>query len=90
MRRYMELIRDILEYAEQKGNGKQLIAPEINGYTPDQVNEHIKLCCEAGYLEIVLANQATRHYHIGRLTWQGHEFLDKHRGGTGSAMSSGL
>ena len=51
MKRYMELIIAILEYAEREGNGKLLSQPEIAGYTPEQINYHIQLCGEAGYLE---------------------------------------
>ncbi len=76
MKRYMQLILEILKYTERYGNGKELSLPEVEGYTPDQVNYHVKLCEEAGYLDDIFVISPGR-YEIGRLTWQGHEFLDK-------------
>ena len=69
MKRYMQLIRAIMEYAETHGNGAGLAPPEVKGYTPDQVANHVILCEEAGYLEISPGPL------IDRITWAGHEFL---------------
>ena len=76
MKRYMQLIRAILEYVTVKSNGNDLALPEINGYTPDQVSYHVKLCEEAGFLDIVIDASTKQATGIVRITWQGHEFLD--------------
>ena len=73
MKRYMLLIRAILEYVTVKSDGNDLAIPEIDGYTPDQVRYHVKLCEEAGFLDIIMDSQQV--CGIRRITWEGHEFL---------------
>ena len=51
--------------------------PEINGYSPAQVTHHIALCAEAGYLKV--REEHGKPFVIHRLTWSGHDFLDKNR-----------
>ena len=73
MKRYMKLIRTVLEYVECHGNSEFLAPPEVDGYTPEQVLYHVELCAQAGYIE------AQSGQHPRALTWQGHEALDKMR-----------
>ena len=79
----MKLIRQILEYVEANGNGEPLDPPDIPDHTPIEVNYHIGLCAQAGYLEVtVVSGKEERHrrYVIYELTWAGHEELAAFRG----------
>ena len=69
MKRYMNLIQKILQYAECYATGQNMATPEIDGYTLAQVTYHIDLCEQAGFL---------RQYSMV-LTWQGHEELEGFR-----------
>lgn len=69
MKRYMNLIHKLLQYAECYATGQPMPTPEIDGYTLDQVNYHIHLCEQAGFLE----------QYCLVLTWLGHEELDRFR-----------
>ena len=81
MRRNWELIRLILEYVEEKGNGTLLLMPVLDDHPPKQVSYHVRLCQEADYLNVkVLSEQSTYiEYGIGELTWAGHDALDRLR-----------
>ncbi|MYB48786.1 MAG: DUF2513 domain-containing protein [Dehalococcoidia bacterium] len=74
MKRYMQLIRAILQYVECHGNGQSMCQPEIDGYTPAQVSYHIELCKQAGYIWADGPFPQT-------LTWAGHNALDDLRKG---------
>ena len=87
MRRDMDLIRRLLEYAEAKESIEPIPAPEIGGYYDDQIHYHLRLCQEAGYLRVeametrgVGAPRRAVHYRIIELTWRGHEQLAAMRG----------
>ena len=79
MKRKMTLIYKILEWTESHADGDPKTPPEIQGYQDAEINYHIGLCIQAGYLE---ANYRPidRTYRIINLTWDGHEALDRHRG----------
>ena len=84
MRRHMKLVRTVLEYAECHATGRGIPAPEAEGYSVIQVNYHIRLCGEAGFLRIEdVMNMADDgpQYNILDLTWQGHEELGRLRNG---------
>ena len=51
MRRYRDLIQTILEYAECQGNGRPLPPPEVKDYSPAQVEYHVDLCLQAGFVK---------------------------------------
>ena len=73
MKRYKRLIRTILSYVECHGNEEGGLAPpEVSGFTPVQVQYHIKLCEQAGYIE-------TQSGYPRSLTWSGHDALDAMR-----------
>ena len=75
MKRYMDLIRKILEHMEcHVQPGHLMPEPEIAGYTPGQVQYHIELCIQAGYARVTVPGS-----DLIELTWQGHEALDAFR-----------
>ena len=83
MKCHQKLIRKILQHAERKATVADPIpAPDIYGYTDVQVHEHIALCEEAGYLQVSnVTSEASGFptYEIVRLTWKGHQALQKFR-----------
>ena len=83
MQRKMKLIYKLLEYVECHGTGEGLLPPEISGYTDTDVNYHIGLCNQAGYLEVEDVSgkeEPFKRYAMFNLTWAGHEALGQHRG----------
>lgn len=82
MKRDKKLILEILLFAEQyrKPEGNALVSPELNGYEPEYVREHVILCEEAGFLESTRDRQNRPGGGIARITWRGHEYLDANRG----------
>ena len=74
MKRYMNLIRSILEYVECQEPDRLITHPEVNGYTPQQVKYHVGLCEEAGFIACSDGSGL-----IQRLTWHGHEELCRFR-----------
>ncbi len=81
MSRVMELICEILRYAESAPTLAGRAVPEIDGYDTDQVHYHVHLCEQAGYLEaskpIAVSGGGLRYARLGRLTWQGHDALER-------------
>lgn len=76
MRRDWKLIRRLLEYVESKENGGIEI-PHVDGYTPETVAYHVRLCVEAKFFH---AQELIPDGHmIERMTWAGHEALQKLR-----------
>ena len=75
MKRYMDLVRKLLEHMECHNRpGHPMTEPEIAGYTPEQVRYHVDLCLQAGY-----ARRLSHRTNQVELTWQGHEALDAFR-----------
>ena len=71
MRRCMKLIRLILEYTEQNARyDRSINPPEFDDYSESQVQYHIELCEQAGYLTTVASGNYIEH-----LTWRGQEEL---------------
>ena len=73
MRLIQSLIYDILAYVEQFDEpGPYKIPKKIGDYTTDQVNYHIRMCEDAGFIEDGNANIGLggRHNYsrIGELT----------------------
>lgn len=82
MKRDMELIRLLLLDAE--GEEKQ----NLSAYSMDQIRYHYELLNDAGYLiaQVVWTfrndggdGSQCVGFGVDRLTWKGHEFLDKAR-----------
>ena len=52
---------------------------QMEEYRDAEINYHIGLCMQAGYLEAEY-EPIDRTYRIINLTWDGHDKLDRHRG----------
>lgn len=82
MKRDMELIRKILFKVEETVDNVAEINLEVDGYSMNQVAYHCALLFEGGYIHDYEGQYASDDIHsfgIGRLTWEGHDFLDKIR-----------
>jgi Hypothetical protein (DUF2513) len=67
----MELVRKILEAGEEfPDTSGNLFDNKIEGYTDKQIDHHLNIMSDAGY--IILAEPSASF----RLTWSGHNFLD--------------
>ena len=83
MQRQFELICKILAYVEREETNGAVPIPEFDGHTPVEVHNHVRLCVEADYLEAGNPGWYDGHLlypSITRLTWTGHEALDRLRG----------
>ena len=78
MKRNMKLICKILSYVEGKKLGEEIQIPKFENYPQCEIDYHVQLCDEAGYLEIVL-NEYKELAAIHRMTWAGHEKLEQLR-----------
>lgn len=84
MTRDMDLIRALLlqlEAMEKRPSDVMHIVPDddtlaIEGYTVEQVEHHLSLIHEAGFLDHVGGGQPMEGIMFRRLSWQGYEFLD--------------
>ena len=71
MKRCMNLVRLLLKTAEKQDEYRLgMEPPVIEGYTERQIEYHILLCAEAGYVRVNAGGD------IVRLTWTGHEALE--------------
>lgn len=77
MKRRMKLIGLILKHVEQAPHTGEIQIPEFQDYTRNEVEYHVTLCSEAGYLDIVVDPRDKTPVMIHRLTWEGHEALEK-------------
>ena len=74
MHRDMQLILKILRYVQSAETpGMTLDVQYLPGHSPEQIKYHVQLCRDAGFLQL------EGDEWIRRLTWAGHEFLEKHR-----------
>ncbi len=78
----MKLIRLILAYVEKAKSTGDIPIPEFADYTKCAIGHHVKLCEEAGFLDIVLSAHDKAPVLITRMTWQGHDVLDRLRDST--------
>ena len=84
MVRDMDLIREILLYAEKYCNGedyrpvirKKFLDTKYHSVGRLKLYEHIRLAKEHGLIEVTGSSGG---YHFRRLTWNGHDFLDNSR-----------
>ena len=79
MRRYMKLIALILAHVERATKCGDISIPDLSGYSRHDILYHINLCEEAGYLDIVVDVARKTPTAITRMTWSGHEALDRLR-----------
>jgi predicted transcriptional regulator len=80
MKRDMDLIRNILLELEKKESATSWVTISIDGYTDDQVNYHIGLLSEAGFIEAKKYSDGL--CMVRNLTWKGHEFLENAKNDT--------
>lgn len=78
MKRDMELVKALLEHLGATGAPSLARPIEITGFDDDSVDYHTSLCADAGYIEIESPFRDTPPVML-RLTWQGHDFLEKLR-----------
>ena len=79
MKRRMKLIYKILEWCETYADNSGQPPPDLEGYQQNEINYHIELCVEAGFLHADY-QPVYQIWKIFRLTWNGHEELAKRRG----------
>ncbi|MBB3213421.1 DNA-binding transcriptional ArsR family regulator [Herbaspirillum sp. Sphag1AN] len=82
MQRNWDCIRAILLAIEGLGNTQShLEASAVDGYDSETVSYHIRMLIEAGLVEgkCIQGISGPVICHASRLTWEGHEFLDKIR-----------
>lgn len=72
MKRDMEVIRNLLLWMEEQDEGLFLYGMLPAFPTPSSTVEHVQMLVSAGYL-------TQTHQNAFRITWEGHEFLDKVR-----------
>lgn len=69
-----DCVRAILIATEALDGERDVVAPaSLPGFTEDEVVEHIRLLCEAGFIEGFPGGP--RPTFARRLTWGGHELL---------------
>ena len=83
MQRKMKLIRKLLTHVEcfAPEGGEVICVPEIEGYSAAQVQYHVYLCREAGYIRTPNPVAGSGYTAISGLTWAGHDALDRLRTG---------
>ena len=77
MKRDMELVYKVLEFAENKEDFIDPVTPEIKGYEIDAICYHIKILSQAGLLEA--ADWSTHdgpEWVLTHMTNPGHEFFE--------------
>ena len=81
MQRDMDLAREILLEMEcRDSTAEEVQRISIEGYTSEQVSYHVKLLCDAGYMEGHNASSSARILWLPKsLTSAGHEFLELSR-----------
>lgn len=85
MKRDMELVRKILFKIEETVDNFAEYNIEIEGYTKEQVAYHCALLNDSNFVYDYGSQPVGGEIYsfgVGRLTWEGHEFLDKIRSDT--------
>lgn len=79
MKRDMNLVREILMWAESREHGYAGSNPEIEGYSDEEVGYHVYLMEQAGLVNAADATSMDDDSPcalLQNLTWTGHEFID--------------
>jgi Hypothetical protein (DUF2513) len=79
MKRDMNLIREILMWAESQEHGYTGGNPDIEGYSDEEVAYHVYLMSQAGLANAIDTGSIDSESPCAlllSLTWTGHEFLD--------------
>ena len=83
MKRDMDLIREILLEIEKLPPNTETGEFPIEGWKPEEINYHIRLLCQAGYVDAIsVAAMGDDEWIVRSLTWNGHEFLEASRNQT--------
>jgi hypothetical protein len=83
MRRDLDLIRKLLLEIEAHDDPTDTMHVKGDGYTPHEVQYHLKLLRDAGMIVAVdFSSGSTMDYRPKSITWHGHEFLDAARNDT--------
>lgn len=75
MTRDLELIRGILLEAERLPDPARASAIALGGWSPAQVDYHVRLLHQAGLVDAVPPVRS-QPWRVRSLTWAGHELLD--------------
>jgi hypothetical protein len=79
MKRDMNLVREILLWAENQEHGYVDTNPSIEGYTEEQIGYHVYLMYQAGLVnasDTTSMGDKSPNALLLALSWLGHEFLD--------------
>ena len=79
MRREMKLIHMILAFVEKARSTGDIPIPEFDNYSRCEIEYHIQLSEEARFLDVVLSSHDKKPVVIRRMTWLGHEELERSR-----------
>jgi hypothetical protein len=82
MKRNWDTVREILVAAEELPAGNALTTISFPAERLSEITYHIEILTEAGIIQAAISSElggGTPHFHVWRLTWEGHEFLDSIR-----------
>ena len=80
MKRDMDLIRKLLFTMEGRSWPQMGAITSIEGYQDNEINYHLFIMQDAGLVEgMDMSSSKGRHFHVRRMTWAGHEFLEAAR-----------
>ena len=78
MKRDMNLVREILVWAENQKDGRVTNNPVIKGYSDEEIAYHVYIMDEAGLVkahDMTSGGDKSPNAVLLQLTWNGHEFL---------------
>jgi len=77
MNRNMELIRSLLLEIEKQPDRHTWFSLGLEGSTREEIDHHLLLLQDAGFIHLTRKTSSGEEtVFSGRLTWQGHEFLE--------------
>ena len=77
MKRNMDLIRDILLEIEKQPDRHNWFSLRFEGFSLQEIDQHLLLLQDAGFIHLTRKTSSNEDtLFCGRLTWQGHEFLE--------------
>ena len=77
------LLLHVLDYVEGHETPGPYEVPTIDGFSPEQIQYHIRMCEEAEWLregKKMTGKGHPKYTHVGELTWEGHTHLRKYKG----------
>lgn len=80
MKRNLDLIRSLLLKIEESEKGLDSLETALTGYTQDQIDYHLGMLIDAGYVNATCMHTlARKHFYANGLSMQGHDYLDSVR-----------